>query len=269
LTVFALYARSEDDWLSVASLVRLMADLGLDGAAVRSAISRLKRRGVLRAQRHGSAAGYALEGSTLEVLAEGDRRIFEPTRAVPADGWILVAFSVPEAERDKRHELRTSLTRLGFGTASPGVWIAPGNLAAETRRTLERRGLTGYVDLFTAQHIGFGDLRAKIRTWWDLDELAALYDDFIHRHQPLLATASATATATAASSRADPAAAFRSYVQMLTEWRRLPYRDPGLPLQLLPPGWSGQSARVLFDELDSALSAPAREHARTVIHSAG
>jgi len=43
----------------------------------------------------------------------------------------------------------------------------------------------------------------------------------------------------------------------------------GLPLQLLPPGWSGETARVLFDDLNRVLSAPAREHATKVIHSEG
>ena len=33
-TLYGLYARAEHDWLSVASLVRLMADLGVDAAAV-------------------------------------------------------------------------------------------------------------------------------------------------------------------------------------------------------------------------------------------
>ncbi|MHA6758175.1 PaaX family transcriptional regulator [Streptacidiphilus sp. PAMC 29251] len=259
LSAFGLYARSEDNWLSVASLVRLMADLGLEDRAVRSSISRLKRRGVLRPERHGKAAGYTLEGATLEVLAEGDTRIFEGARASVADGWLLVVFSVPESEREKRHELRTSLTRLGFGTAAPGVWIAPGNLAAETRRTLERRGLSAYVDIFGGDHLAFGELRSKVRAWWDLDELTGMYADFLQQYRPILDRVSADGTT--------PLAAFRTYLPMLTQWRRLPYRDPGLPLQLLPPGWSGETAGVLFGDLNRALSGPAREHAATVIHA--
>ena len=129
LTIYGLYARAEHNWLSVASVVRLMADLGVDGQAARSSISRLKRRAVLSSERHGGAAGYSLAAPTLEVLAEGDVRIFERVRAVAEDGWIVVVFSVPESERDKRHALRSALTRLGFGTAAPGVWVAPGNLA--------------------------------------------------------------------------------------------------------------------------------------------
>src|SRR5581483_9177317 len=115
-----------------------------------------------------------------------------------------------ESEREKRHELRTSLTRLGFGTAAPGVWVAPGNLAWETRRTLERRGLSAYVDIFTGGYFAFGDLRSKVRQWWDLDELTALYADFLRRYRPVLDRT--------ASNGPTPLSAFQLYVPMLTEW---------------------------------------------------
>ncbi|MFN1189615.1 PaaX family transcriptional regulator C-terminal domain-containing protein [[Kitasatospora] papulosa] len=259
-TLFGLYARGEANWLSVASLVRIMSDLGVEAPAVRSSVSRMKRRGILESVRHGSTAGYSLADSTLGTLAEGDVRIFERARATVEDGWLLVVFSVPETEREKRHELRTSLTRLGFGTAAPGAWIAPGNLGTETRRTLESRRLTGYVDIFRADHLAFGDLRSKVSTWWDLDELAEMYADFLRRHSPLADPSS--------RARATPREAFRAYVPMLTEWRRLPYRDPGIPLALLPDDWKGSTAGALFDELDDILSERAREHALTVIHGA-
>ncbi|MFE2061360.1 PaaX family transcriptional regulator C-terminal domain-containing protein [Streptomyces sp. NPDC059467] len=259
ITLFGLYARGEHNWLSVASLIRLMADLGVEGQAVRSAVSRLKRRGVLRGERHGGAAGYAVADATLEVLEEGDIRIFERNRAAADDGWLVVVFSVPESERDKRHALRTALTRLGFGTAAPGVWVAPGILADETRRTLQRLELTPYVDIFTGDHFAFGDLRAKVSEWWDLDELTALYADFLERYQPVSERAAAGGIA--------PQEAFAVYLPMLTEWRRLPYRDPGLPLTLLPAGWKGDTAGALFEQLDKALREPARAHALAVVHT--
>ena len=49
LSLYGLYARPEGNWLSVAALVALMEDLGVDSAAVRSSVSRLKKRGVLDA----------------------------------------------------------------------------------------------------------------------------------------------------------------------------------------------------------------------------
>ncbi|MCM6773598.1 PaaX family transcriptional regulator [Nocardia sp. CDC159] len=258
ITLFGLCARAEGNWLSTASVVALMADLGVDHQAVRSSISRLKRRGVLVSARRATTAGYSLAESTLAVLAEGDVRIFERSRASESDGWLLVVFSVPESERDKRHALRSSLTRLGFGTAAPGVWIAPATLTTETRRTLERQELSGYVDLFVSHHVGFDDLRTKIPRWWNLDELTQLYADFLHRYRPILHR---TTTA-----RPTPLDAFGIYVPMLTEWRRLPYRDPGLPLSLLPPAWNGEAAGTLFDQLDAILNPLAHKHALAVIH---
>jgi phenylacetic acid degradation operon negative regulatory protein len=257
LTIFALYGRAEGNWLSVASIIALMADLGADGQAVRSSVSRLKRRGVLDGERRGGAAGYCLTAPTLEVLAEGDVRIFERPRATEADGWLVVVFSVPESERDKRHELRTSLTRLGFGTAAPGVWVAPGSVAAETRHTLELRRLGEYVDLFAGEHLAFGDLRAKVREWWDLAELTALYAHFLNRYRLVRDRVAAGAIT--------QREAFGLYLPMLTEWRRLPYRDPGIPLSLLPADWNGVDAGELFAALDAALGTPARDHAATVI----
>ncbi len=259
VSIFGLYARTEHNWLSVASIVRLMDILGVDGPAVRSSISRLKRRGTLVARQHGSAAGYAPSQAILDVLAEGDIRIFDRNRAVIDDGWVLVVFSIPESEREKRHALRSSLTQLGFGTAAPGVWVAPGNLARETRETLERRGLSTYVDMFRSEHLAFGDLRSKVRAWWNLDELAVLYADFITRHRPILDRAMSTGLPFRE--------AFSEYVPMLTTWRRLPYLDPGLPLSLLPPGWNGVIAGELFDDLNRTLSGPAREYAMGIIGS--
>jgi phenylacetic acid degradation operon negative regulatory protein len=258
VTVYGLYARQEHNWLSVAALVRLMADLGVDGQAVRSSVSRLKKRGILRSLAMSGAAGYALSGDAVAMLREGDARIFRDYRASAADGWVVAVFSVPERDRDKRHELRTRLTRLGFGTVAPGVWVAPGHVAAEARAVLARHGLDGYVDLFRGEHVGFADVRDKVRDWWDLDELTTLYGAFSDRFG-LVARQLARRSVTDRE-------AFAAYVPILTAWRQLPYRDPGLPLDLLPQPWSGQTAAALFAELNAQLAEPARRHATAVIH---
>src|SRR4051795_10763743 len=148
LTLYGLYARDEHNWLAVSAVVRLMGDLGVDSAGVRSSVSRLKRRGVLHPLRLDDAAGYALSDRALDVLREGDQRIFNRPRAVLSDGLVMVVFSIPEPEREKRHRLRNTLTGMGFGTAAPGVWVAPGLLHDEVARTLDRHGLAPYVDLF-------------------------------------------------------------------------------------------------------------------------
>ncbi|MCW3492623.1 PaaX family transcriptional regulator C-terminal domain-containing protein [Microbacterium sp. SSM24] len=258
VSLFALYARPEGNWLSISAVVALMADLGVDAQAVRSAIWRLKRRGILLSERRARAAGYSLATSTLEIISEGDVRIFERARATVDDGWVLAVFSVPESERQRRHEIRVELTRLGFGTVSPGVWIAPATLVSEADHSLTRRGLSSYVDLFIGSYAKSGSLRGSVDTWWDLDELRELYGDFLSAYRPARRRMSARAFT--------PREAFEIYVPLLTDWRRLPYRDPGLPLSLLPPNWKGEIASELFVEMNTTLRPLARKHATALIH---
>ena len=49
-------------------------------------------------------------------------------------------------------------------------------------------------------------------------------------------------------------------------WQRLPYLDPGLPLELLPAGWSGVIAGHLFAEMNEQLNEAAMRHAVSLIH---
>lgn len=257
VTIYGLYAREVGGWLSVGALIRLMADLGVDEPAVRSSISRLKRRGILEAERVDGAAGYALSDQARAILDEGDRRIFERPRATVADGWVLAVFSVPESERQQRHMLRSRLSWLGFGTVAAGVWIAPGHLEAETRDVLERHGLSSYVDLFLASYQGFADVGDEIETWWDLDGLQRMYDDFVVSQQVVLDRWRRRRSP-------DTAEAFADYVRALTEWRRLPFLDPGLAPELLPTDWHGARAADLFADLRGRLAGPAHDHVASV-----
>ena len=256
VSLYGLYAREHGSWLSVAAVVRLMAALGVEEPAVRSSISRLKRRGLLDAQRVDGVAGYALTEVAQEILADGDARIFGRRRAETSDGWLLVVFSVPESERDKRHQLRSQLTRLGFGTVAPGVWVAPGHLAGEAADVLERRGLGAYVELFRGAHLGAE--RDQVGRWWDLDQLHARYAQFLDRQEPVRRRITD-------GGASPPEQAFADYVRLLTDWRRLPYADPGLPLDLLPTDWNGARAADLFVELRARLEGPAHGHARSLI----
>jgi phenylacetic acid degradation operon negative regulatory protein len=254
VTIYGLYAREHDGWFSVASLIKLMAGLGVDEPAVRSSISRLKRRGILDQQRRYGVAGYGLSPAGLRTLAEGDWRIFGRSRAKLADGWVLAVFSVPESQRQQRHALRSRLTWLGFGTVSAGVWIAPGQLAGETAEVLERTGLSGYVSLFRADYLAFGDVARQVGQWWDLDRLQDMYQEFRDAYAPL-----------AEAAGPDDAAAFAGYVRMLTDWRRLPFLDPGLPAELLPDDWHGSAAAALFACLQAQLDPSARRHVHAVM----
>lgn len=258
VTVYGLYARETDGWMSVASLIQLLADLDVEAPTVRSSVSRLKRAGLLEARSVSGAAGYRVSPATERILRDGDPRIFAARRATVEEGWVLVVFSVPESERARRHILRTELTRLGFGSVSAGVWIAPGHVHDEAESMLARHGLRAYADLFRADYLAAAggdaaELATKVRSWWDTGRLQRLYVAFLAAHRPV---AERIASGAAVTDRQ----AFTAYIGLLTDWRRLVYLDPGLARELLPEEWSGTHAAELFDELHARLAGPARRH---------
>ncbi|WP_434597848.1 PaaX family transcriptional regulator [Streptomyces sp. A5-4] len=255
VTLYGAYGRSPGgggEPMPVASLIRLLAAAGVDAPSVRSSVSRLKRRGLLVAARTTrGAAGYALSEDARQLLDDGDRRIYEHPTPRLSDGWALAVFSVPEAERSKRHLLRSRLARLGFGTAAPGVWIAPARLYEETRHTLERLRLAPYVDLFRGEHLGFAATAGAVARWWDLAAVAKQHEEFLERHEPVLRAW--TARGASATPPASPEDAYRDYLPALDSWRRLTYADPGLPTELLPEDWPGTRSAEVFGTLHAQL----------------
>src|SRR3954451_22787412 len=122
MTFFGAFLRRLGGWIAVADLVALMGDLGLDEQAVRSAVSRLKRRGVIAPERRAGAAGYRLTDAGRAILEAGDARIFaRPAAERGPHEWLLVSFSIPEAQRALRHRLRARLEWLGLGTVASAV----------------------------------------------------------------------------------------------------------------------------------------------------
>lgn len=247
VTFYGAYGREFPDGgtVPVAVLIQLLGALGVDPPSVRSAVSRLKRRGLLVAARPGSrSAGYAPSAAARQLLEDGDRRIYRRPR--PDGSWLLAVFSVPESERRQRHLLRSRLARLGFGNAAPGIWIAPSQLEEETRHALQRLGLTAYVELFRGTHAGFAPTAEAVARWWDLESLARLHQGFLDVHEPVLRSWSQRRTRPARE-------AYRDYLHALDAWRRLPYADPGLPAGLLPADWPGERSAQVFAQLHERL----------------
>ncbi|KAB2975335.1 PaaX family transcriptional regulator [Streptomyces sp. SS1-1] len=246
VTLYGAYGRHMPGPVPVAELIRLLAAVGVDAPSVRSSVSRLKRRGLLLpARTDRGAAGYELSSEARQLLDDGDRRIY--ATAPPEDeGWVLAVFSVPESERQKRHVLRSRLAGLGFGTAAPGVWIAPARLHEEARHSLERLRLDAYVDFFRGEHLGFAPTAEAVARWWDLAAIAKEHEAFLDRHARVLRAWERRADT-------DPEEAYRDYLLALDSWRHLPYVDPGLPARLLPPHWPGARSAAVFRGLHERL----------------
>jgi phenylacetic acid degradation operon negative regulatory protein len=272
VTFAGCYLRQIGGWIAVADLIHLLELVGVSAPAVRQSVLRLKSRGFLCAERHGTVAGYALTDAGRADLEPGDRRIFRYGQADLADGWVLAVFSVPESRRNHRHQLRSQLGWLGFGTVGSGVWAAPAALTGPARELLTGNGLDGYVTWFHAEALDPVDVSA----WWDLAALRAQYEAFLRRWGAVPADATLTEpvvtnevvaggalTARAVTERAvteravtesSGGDAFARYLRLVDDWRLFPRIDPGLPAELLPADWPGPVAWQAFRELRSRWS---------------
>jgi phenylacetic acid degradation operon negative regulatory protein len=255
LDVFGRYAEQLGGWIAVSDLVTLMSWLDVDEQAVRSAVSRMCRRGLLTAEVRDRVRGYAPTPTAVDLLNDGDRRIFafsEPARL--EDGWVLVSFSLPETNRDLRHRLRSQLMWLGFGNLTNGLWIGPARLQRDATEAIGELGLSDYCDVFTARYEAFGTPQAMVARSWDLSTMADAYAQFLRSHRLVKP-----------GLRREGASAFRLYTLALHDWRKLVYLDPGLPISLLPSGWAGDSARTLFHAMRNTLEPSAMSFVASVV----
>jgi phenylacetic acid degradation operon negative regulatory protein len=244
------------DWMPIAGTVELMSQLGLDSPGVRTAVFRLKQKGWLASQTRGGARGYALTPLALNTLIAGDKIIWHARQPASLDdGWCIVNFSIPESVRSKRDQLRAQLSSLGFGNVGTAMWIAPARMQGAAEAALAELGLEKYSAMFLGSYVGGQDLATLLYQSWDLAEINQGYKDFIERYRTRAAVLARSGAAL------DPQEAFVTYVDVIDHWRRLPFRDPGLPRDLLADDWSAPEAVGLFEQLMGELQDPALVHA--------
>jgi phenylacetic acid degradation operon negative regulatory protein len=231
-----------------------MEALEVPGAVTRTALSRLKKKAVLEAAPRAGVAGYALTPAAGTMLSRGDSRIFAPHAMADGDPWCLVSFSIPETEREKRHQLRRRLRWTGCGTVAAGLWIAPAFRRAEIEEVLEGLELREQATLFiTDTPLPGGSLPEAAAQWWDLDTVAALHREFIGEWGGSAAVAGSP----------PPEEAFAAYVRCIDNWRVIPYLDPGLPPAFLPAGWPGKDGLAVFERIRAVHSGPSADFVRT------
>ena len=252
-TIVGLYLRELGGWISSTHLIALMDALGTGAQVTRTAISRLKKKGILDQQDRDGSLGFALTAAGQRMLARGDRRIFEPRSMGPQDAWCLASYSVPETERERRHQLRKYLQGIGGGLVAPGLWIFPDYLRVEVWEILRVLGLEDHATVIVSNTLEFtGTPQALAAAWWDLDALAALHHVFLEQN--------GTVATSGFPSAGD---SFAAYVRAIDSWRTIPYLDPGLPDAYLPGNWPGRKSAELFLGIQDRHAEAAREYVAT------
>jgi phenylacetic acid degradation operon negative regulatory protein len=238
----------------VAALVRCLGTLQIAPPAVRTAISRMVRQGWLDAVHTPNGPGYAVTARAVARLDEAGARIYR-TRDEAWDGrWHLVVIArVPE--RSRRERVRSGLRYLGYGAIDDTTWIAarPSN---ELAALLTTEAVSA--ESFTAAHDG--DTLTMVSRVWDLDSLAAAYDEWLDE---------AARIVEGVDPRGPAEAAFAARSQLVHGWRKFLFVDPRLPDPLLPANWAGRRGARYFDQQAARLLPAASRFIDNCLHADG
>ena len=238
LTVFGEYVLPAGASAWTSALLRVSAGLGVEEKAARQALGRLSADGWIASSRAGRRVCWELTPHGRKLLTEGAERIYSFGRDRDSwDGrWLTLLVSVPESQRDLRHQLRNGLTWAGLGSPAPGVWVSPHpTREAEAKQVVEGLGLDTVAFSFCGPFAGVGSERVMVEQAWHLGELADAYEEFVARFAAL---------------RPDsPDEVLFAQIRLVDDWRRFPRLDPQLPMELLPPDWIGLRAANVFNEL--------------------
>ncbi|GAB2916447.1 PaaX family transcriptional regulator C-terminal domain-containing protein [Rhodococcus aerolatus] len=235
LTVLGEFVHPRREPVWTATLLSALAELGVEEKSARQAVARTAAEGLLVSEREGRRVRWSLTDAGGELLEQGTRRIYGFLRDVAEwdGGWLLLTVAIPETQRQLRHRVRTRLTWLGLGSPSPGFYVVPdARKRDEVAAIVVEAGLAEHAFAWVGARLSLGEQQRLIDDAWSLGDVAARYRDFTATFSGLTA--------------ADDAAAFAAQVRLVQAWRRFPFLDPALPVDLLPPAWPGPEAAAVF-----------------------
>jgi phenylacetic acid degradation operon negative regulatory protein len=254
LDIFGDYLRYAGSEIRAGDLVTLLSALGVEAAATRMTLSRLRQENWFSTERVGRETIYRLSDELAEVLDEGRERIFGPYCELWDGWWTQVVFSLPETDRNVREQLKKELAWLGFGALSQSTWVTPRD-ARHHGLELRTDFPSATIDVMRMRTDDPEEDRSMLSRCWDLATLDSDYGDFIAGHRELEVTAPRL--------RGPEALAART--EIVSTYRHFPFRDPSLPIALRPDNWRGAEAHDLFLRIHGLLEPAAVEYVESVI----
>jgi phenylacetic acid degradation operon negative regulatory protein len=257
LTLYGDYILHLGGEIGIDTLIRLLANFDLSQQAVRSAISRMSRKGLIKVRHVGRRSYYSLTNKGRTLLTEGATRIFKRKTNKWDGSWNIVTYSIPEKTRETRDIFRRELGWLGYGALSDATWLSPYDMTREVSELAERLGIEDCVQIFSAKQVGSGKPKEIMNWCWDLYKIHEKYSDFVDKYQRKLKTHQKRLQA---GEVIDPGECFVERFHLIHEYRRLPFYDPDLPLELLPRNWLRPQAASIFGEYHDLLANKANEY---------
>ncbi|WP_026566038.1 phenylacetic acid degradation operon negative regulatory protein PaaX [Bacillus sp. UNC41MFS5] len=252
-TIYGDYLRHYGNKIWIGSLIRLLKEFGHNEQAVRVAVSRMLKQGWIQSEKKGNKSYYFLTSRGDNRMEEAAGRIFKLNPHEWDGKWRILMYTIPEEKRQIRDEFRKELLWSGFGSFASGCWISPNALDKEAELLIDKYDIRPYVDFFLSEYKGPKESQSLVERSWPLSEIEEKYEQFISDysrkyivHQSIMQRGEMT-----------DAECFVERTNLVHEYRKFLFTDPGLPKELLPARWSGNHAALLFSQYYKMLAEPA------------
>ena len=252
-TIYGDYIRNYGSKIWIGSLIRLLKEFGHNEQGVRVAVSRMVKQGWIQSEKQGNKSYYFLTDRGVQRMDEAAKRIYKMKPNEWDGKWRILMYTIPEGKRQLRDDLRKELLWSGFGSFSSGCWISPNDLEKQINRLIEKYDIDEYVDFFISEYKGPKENQSLVEKSWQLEEIENKYEEFIEKyskqfivHQSIIGRGE--------MSDAD---CFVERTNLVHEYRKFLFIDPGLPKELLPSKWNGNHAALLFSQYYQFLAEPA------------
>jgi phenylacetic acid degradation operon negative regulatory protein len=220
--------------------VSALETLGVEAAAVRQTLFRMERDAELIGRKVGRVKLYRASPYARAEIGAGVQKIFAPIDAEWDGYWTLVLTQFPNDMRVERDRVRSILQVEGFAALGNGAYVHARDRADRLQHALADLGVARFVTGFRADRVHGSSDRDFAYAHWDLDGLRDEYVDFLDRFRPLGARpVSAFA----------PATQFALRFAVVLGYLEIAWKDPELPVSMLPPQWPGIKARALARRL--------------------
>jgi phenylacetic acid degradation operon negative regulatory protein len=238
-SAFSFYGTRRGDELPGTWLVAALGALGHETAAVRQTLYRMEAGAELESRVAGRGKFYRLSPAARAEAEAGLEKIMGADADAWDGTWTLVQFRAGTEARVERERLREVLRAEGFASVSAGLFLHPRDRSQRLLEAARAHGVRDMVEVFRGRRVDGDDDRAFVARHWNLGEIAARYDAFVDRFEPL---------GKAKRAPADEAA-FVLRFAMVFDYLEAAWLDPEIAPALLPPKWAGTTARRLARDL--------------------
>lgn len=251
-TLYGDYIRHYGGEIWIGSLIRLLEEFGHNSQSIRAAMSRMQKQGWVNSKKVGNKSYYFLTEQGNKRLEEAAKRIFK-LQSEKWDGkWRMLIYSIPEEKRHIRDELRQELVWSGFGSLTHSCWISPNPLEDKVYDMIARYEIEAYVDLFISEHHGPEYNKNLVERCWDLEGINERYKEFINHYSKQYVMDKSKIE----KGEMTDGECFVERTELVHEYRKFLFVDPGLPEELVPKNWLGDHAATLFRDYYQVLATP-------------